>query len=141
MWQHHILSMSVNDRVRQSAVLRISHSLGVLGDFKSDHMQIIITSSWRLFFMCQSLHKVHATYELINSQKTPTGIVFILQRLKLKQKGKAACSRSPSEEPAQPHKPLLKTRARGAWVAQSVKRPTSARSRSRGPRAPSQALG
>ena len=32
---------------------------------------------------------------------------------------------------------------RGAWVAQSVKRPTSARSRSRGPgvRAPRQALG
>lgn len=59
--------------------------------------------------MYQSLHKVHATYELINSQKNPTGIVFILQRLKLKQKGKAACSRSPSKEPA--HKPLLKTRA------------------------------
>ena len=33
--------------------------------------------------------------------------------------------------------------SRGAWVAQSVKRPTSARSRSRGPwvRAPRQALG
>ena len=33
--------------------------------------------------------------------------------------------------------------ARGAWVAQSVKRPTSARSRSRGPwvRAPRRALG
>ena len=32
---------------------------------------------------------------------------------------------------------------RGAWVAQSVKRPTSARARSRGPwvRAPRQALG
>ena len=28
---------------------------------------------------------------------------------------------------------LLKTGPRGAWVAQSVKRPTSARSRSRGP--------
>ena len=28
---------------------------------------------------------------------------------------------------------LLKTENRGAWVAQSVKRPTSARSRSRGP--------
>ena len=28
---------------------------------------------------------------------------------------------------------LLKSAMRGAWVAQSVKRPTSARSRSRGP--------
>ena len=39
---------------------------------------------------------------------------------------------------------LCNTKAwRGAWVAQSVKRPTSARSRSRGPwvRAPRQALG
>ena len=38
---------------------------------------------------------------------------------------------------------FLKGRSRGAWVAQSVKRPTSARSRSRGPgvRAPCQALG
>ena len=37
----------------------------------------------------------------------------------------------------------LKKKDRGAWVAQSVKRPTSARSRSRGPgvRAPRQALG
>ena len=35
------------------------------------------------------------------------------------------------------------SKCRGAWVAQSVKRPTSARSRSRGPgvRAPRQALG
>ena len=38
---------------------------------------------------------------------------------------------------------VLKTNSRGAWVAQSVKRPTSARSRSRGPgvRAPRRALG